>query len=202
MQVMATITTILGRTQHTVLRWSVLSLGLIGLLACSSQSATIQYYLLYSPEDTRQADLQDSQHVRLANLEIPDYLKPRGLPVMTQANQVHISKSHMWAESFEVSLEKLLQYALEPEFMLVNQSVETPTGLSLSIEILHLIPTQQGDVTISARYKVLRDGEILVNQAYSQKYPLREDGYGHTVDKFRHAIFELSQEIASQLRKL
>jgi uncharacterized lipoprotein YmbA len=64
---------------------------LLLLGGCSSQSATIKYYLLYSPEDTRHQSLEDSTTVRLAKITIPDYLKQRGMPVMPQTNQGQIS---------------------------------------------------------------------------------------------------------------
>ena len=96
----------------------------------------------------------------------------------------------------------MLNFAIEPDFVLVANASDNPSNIELDIDILHLIPSPQGDVILSARYQVRKDGELVSSQAYAKQYPLLQDGYAHTIDRYRHAIFEFSNEIAKQLRTL
>ena len=170
------------------------------LSACSSQSSTIKYYLLHSPTETRTADLSQSVAVKLSKLSIPDYLKQRGMPLILDTNQVHISKTHVWAEPFDSSVKKLIEYALEPDYSLVTSQREETSAISLQIEILHLVPNAQGDVAFSAKYRIFSDDKLIVSKAYAQSYPLKSDGYSHAVDVYREAIFNLVLEIKKHIQ--
>jgi uncharacterized lipoprotein YmbA len=181
------------------MRTSLIIFSLCLLFGCTSQSLQIQHYLLHSPKDAKNIDLRSSIRIELAQLSIPEYLKQRGMPMILQNNQVHISKHHVWAEPFDSSLEKLLQYGFEPDFLLVKSPNQTDIPVSLSIELLDLIPTADGDVIINASYQIENDDRIVFRKRYTHTYPLTENGYSHSVDVKRKAILELIAQIKSEL---
>lgn len=168
-------------------------------MSCSSKQSAIQYYLLDPPSHGRNLNLHESKTIKLTQLNIPEYLKQAGMPLALDTNRVHISKTHVWAEPFDTSITRLLQYEFEPDYVLIAHNAQAQPDLALSVDILHLIPTQNGEVFFSATYQIKRDGELLVRRAYTKSYPLAEDGYSHAVDVYRKAIREFATEITANL---
>ena len=175
---------------------------ILSMAGCSSHTSTIQHYLLSSPNDIQSADLSESKTLRLTRLTIPEYLKQNGLPLMLESNQIQLSKTHLWAESFDASLTKYMQHAFAPEFVMITEGGFHEHQYSLAIDILHLVATSNGDVIISANYQITDDNQLLSRQAYSQSYALSKDGYAHTINVYRQAINDLVSHIETQLSSL
>lgn len=188
--------------------FSILMLAVFSLTNCSSKTSSIVYYLLSQPETGESYSLQDSTKIVLISLEMPEYLKQRGLPFMLDDNTVHISKTHVWAESFAHGVEKTLSSALEPEFVLVsrNQGItglqSQTSDLKLSIAFEHFIPTANGDIVLNASYIIRKDGHTLAHNVFSQRYALTDDGYSHAVDVHRIALNDFSKKLIDTLNTL
>lgn len=172
------------------------------LVGCVNQTSTLQHYLLHSPKDAKNIDLSTSTRIELAQLNIPEYLKQRGMPMILKNNQVHISKTHVWAEPFDRSIGKLFKYGFEPDFLLVESKTQTDIPVTLVVDILDLIPTADGEVILNANYQLEHNKTVIARKSYSRTYPLTEDGYSHSVDIKRQAIFELIAQIKSELASI
>ncbi|MBO1256177.1 membrane integrity-associated transporter subunit PqiC [Alteromonas sp. 5E99-2] len=172
---------------------------ILSLTGCSNHTSTIQHYLLSSPNDIQSVDLTQSKTLRLTRLTIPEYLKQNGLPLMLESNQIQLSKTHLWAESFDTSLTKYMQHAFSSEYVLATEGGFNDDQYSLSIDILHLVATSKGDVIISANYQINNGSRLLSRQAYSKSYSLSEDGYAHTINVYRRAINDMVNHIKTKL---
>lgn len=81
-----------------VLFIGVFALSACLLSACSSAPRSLTYYLLHTTGDTPYA-AQETTSVVLDKITLPEYLKHRGLVYQTSDTNLHISTSHLWAET-------------------------------------------------------------------------------------------------------
>ncbi|MFC3093406.1 PqiC family protein [Alteromonas sediminis] len=180
-----------------------IAIFLVALLnGCSSQSVSLQYYLLHTPNDSVSVSLPpDAQPllIRLTNLSVSDYLMQRGLAVQTAENALHISTQHIWAEPFEAGFKKKLTHALGPDYKLIYTNTKKDDEYMLDLSLLHLVATYQGDAVLDARYTLSSPTGSTVNKAFQVKLDLDSDGYGHAVSVYRQAIVLLADDIKTQL---
>jgi len=165
------------------------------LSACSNTTKqTAQYYLLMSDSNTGGQKSRDNAvniKLYLQNIRLPQYLKQPKLVILKEGNQLHFSHYHLWAESVEQGISKIVKQQL-PQVTWFNKM--HADAISLVIEVDDFYPTTQGEVILKGRYWLQQGEKIkLINFSYTTS--LESDGFVNAVKQMQSLLILFSADI-------
>ncbi len=179
---------------------------LFALTGCSSSPVTINYYVLGSPVSAGYSVSADKPAVVLEHLELAAYLRQSGLVMQPGQNKMHISKSHLWAESLDDALPKALQKELQRQskdfgFYLKAHDWVQDTDFRLRLRIDGFHPNSSGEVLGFGRYQIIPihiEAPSLLKD-FHFKLELEEDGYTHAVSQLDRLIERIAGDIVDSM---
>lgn len=182
--------------------------GLPFIVGCSSNPSAITYYHLNDATantSTNVVDISARQSVRLNVIKVPDYLKQSKLVLHTAPHQMHFSASNLWVQTPEKEIRAALIADLnslseEHYFTNFEPTRGADNDLSLFIDITHFYPTENSEVLLNGYWTLTSKSNERKDHQFHFITELELDGYGHAVAKQRTLVFELAEQIASQIR--
>ena len=137
---------------------------------------------------------------------LPAFLRQPGLVIQVDENELHFSKSHLWAEPLSDRLPKLMRENLQARSTVVRfldrgQLRADEADFRLQIEFVQLQPNDQGEVVASGRFLVRSKGETQTTfDHFTWQLNLTEDGFPHAVKKIEQILGLLADEINHFIR--
>lgn len=180
------------------MRALIISLSILGLVACSSQPTAVSYYQLAMPA-MPVANSAGLPALYIAPIRVAAYLNGTGLVMQQSDVEYVITRQHLWADALEQQLQRqLTQYMLLalPAQPLRSIQLQAERQLILEIDRFHADPA--GMAIISGRYRLLQqDAEI--NQPFSYQVALDADGYPAMVSALSNAWQQLLADLTLKL---
>ena len=182
--------------------FSLITVTLLLFSCAQAPTPKVSYYLLNAPEHNLAGDNEQTvvggEHkvagdhkIILDNVILPQYLKQSSIVMLMNENQLHYARYHLWGESLQQGITKLIKQALT----ITNKQ----QSLHLTIEIDHFYPTDQTNVILSGRYWLsMTEAEVKNNQYvfnFAFKQALKADGYGQAVKQMHVLIKQLAAQI-------
>ncbi|TWX73560.1 membrane integrity-associated transporter subunit PqiC [Colwellia sp. C1TZA3] len=180
--------------------------------ACSSAPANkTQYYLLNSPTttsavNTDNINYQDSQHVGITLLELPDYLRQPSLVLQLSSHQLYYSHFNMWAEPLQSSITQALAQDLNYfnsrfNYIVTSAKNQVTADTVVVINITAFHATHQSQALLAGTYWLQGQGVQNPEKEYNftLAVALKENGYEHAVEQMRKVISSLAQKITNNL---
>ena len=194
-----------------IIRPIILSLIAGSLSFCASEPVQLHYYLL-------SADTQQGVSVRTSNQQtavvvdsivLADYLQQSGIVLQTSETQIQISKRHLWAETLETALPKLLfkelqNHSTKFDFYLRYADFVPRSDYRLLVQIDSFQATDNGEVICSGRYQLVpqAEEEELISVDFTFNRDLHADGYDHAIDQLRLLVGDIAENILSNATAL
>jgi uncharacterized lipoprotein YmbA len=180
------------------MRMLLISLSLLGLIACSSQPTAIYYYQLAVPV-TPVANNSSLPALYIAPIRVAAYLNGTGLVMQQSEVEYVITRQHLWADALEQQLQRQLQHhllqALPAQPLTVIQT-QAQRQLYLEIDRFHADPA--GMAVLSGRYRLVEQGAE-INQPFNYQVALTADGYPAMVSALSAAWQQLLADVTLKL---
>jgi uncharacterized protein len=174
---------------------------LVVLLAgCASQAVEPSYYLLRSKQDLSSSTLSTSRDFSLGAVEIAPYLDQPGLVMETAEGEMRPASQNLWAEPIFDGVRNFLATEIAQahgQELLPTKLTRNTTVVNIRIDQLH--GTLDGKATIVAYWWLVRAGEVVALNRFSQSRTLPASGYSALVDAEKILLAELAQKIAASL---
>lgn len=180
------------------------------LCACTSAPVTIEYYRLGASVDSKPSPKtgEDAEtSVLLERVQLAGFLRQPGLVIQRGKNQLHLSKTHLWAEQLDQALPKVLQAKLQQLssgyiYHLNPLRGLEPTDYRLSVRIDSLHASDEGEVIAEGRYQLISAKRLnkMTVRHFSFKRDLDQDGHSHAVAKIESLIELIAEDISSTIK--
>ncbi|WP_181898442.1 PqiC family protein [Alteromonas aestuariivivens] len=185
-----------------IFRNLLLSVVLFALCGCASKAPSFQYYVLHQPESLAATPATPNQSVILNSLQLPDYLKQRGLVMQTSATQLHFSTLHLWAEPLDNGMTQALRNSLmENSGVLIAplDMAELSSATRITVLVEDFVATHNGEVVLKGQYWLTYPSKSPQVFLFDFRLPLTQDGFSHAVEQMRKLVDTLGQDIARHL---
>ncbi|NCP66285.1 MAG: hypothetical protein GW763_10125 [Paraglaciecola sp.] len=185
----------------TVLCTALLTFG------CTSTSVGLNYYVFNAPSSALPAARETNQTVAVDAIVLADYLRQSSLVMQIDEHKLYFSSQDLWAEGLQGAMQKALLADLNSSgttlFIAGGRDTQPTYQASLSVQIDHLLVTNNSTVMLSGHYDVadLSDN-TLINQAFFVELALEEDGFAHAVVKQRMLVSQLAKQIQTAVSAL
>lgn len=181
------------------------------LAGCASDPQPKSYYLLAPPmAPTETGGIGDNRPtVVIESVALAEYLRQSGLVLQSGQNQLSISRTHLWAESLDQSVPKVLLGQLQQKsndyrFYLKFSDYVSQTDYRLRLHIESLQATDLGEVVTKGRYQLISSADtanpVSVNFYFKQN--LKADGYAEAVEQMQVLLGQIADEILGSLKDM
>ncbi len=179
---------------------------MVCLAGCASSPVVIKHYVLGGDSVSVQDSAQTADKTLvIESIKLAGFLRQSGLVMQKDTNQLHLSKTHLWAEPLDDALPKALQIALQQQsdkYIYYLKPVDwiNKTDFRLRLRIDNLHATNKGEVIASGRYQLISTTtqQPLVKD-FSFKRDLDADGYAHAVQKIDELIKLIAADVLSSM---
>jgi len=173
-------------------------------MGCSSNTVSQSKYYLLNNQQQHHADDREKQQnkkpVVVRVNELPRYLNQANLVMQLEQHQLHYSHHHRWAEPLHTGFSKALltdlnNNAINRTFLEQLDREHQHKLTTLVIDISHFHASNASKVILSGNYwfSLANDKNTLpVKQKFHFETELQQDGYGHSVEKMRELVRQLS----------
>ncbi len=192
----------------------LICLGLVSMLcACISSPEKVHLYSLALSADTEHMQGTEPAganrcRVVVGSIELPRFLRQRGLALQVGETRVVSARHNLWAEPLEEAVSQLLVQRLNrksEKFRFENTAGQWNQGATwhLRLEFEQFHATDAANVVVSGRYWLYgKNHAPIVDNIFNYSKPLTEDGYTHVVITLRQTIDRLSSGILVTLHGL
>ncbi len=174
------------------------------MAGCTSTSPTYTQYLLRHDISTTPAVKSSEETIDIGRVEVATYIDSLGLVLETANGEINVARYHQWAEPLRESLRQYLasSISMKSEIPVRFQKVvgvESSKRIDIYIDQLH--GDKMGHAKLSAYWTVtdLGSDEVVVNEQYSSREPLKSDGYGALVAAQKVLLENFSKAISASL---
>ena len=176
------------------------------LTACGSNPVEEHYYsLVLAADDVRppsDSEVADA-HLIVGPVQLPEYLKRRGIAMQVGTNQVRTANYHFWAEPLDEAIAKVLvrDIASRTRGVTVDRDAGrwTDSGVCrLRIEFDKFHATDRSRVVSSGRYWI-SSSDTAVKQEFDETQSLTADGYANAVSALRQLLANLATAITDTI---
>ncbi|MBW2709254.1 MAG: membrane integrity-associated transporter subunit PqiC [Deltaproteobacteria bacterium] len=177
---------------------------------CATSPPT-QFYLL-SPLPAPSLETGDTQNqqpttIRVDAVTIPGYLDRDEIVTRVNENEIHLADLNQWGESLRGSLTTILALNLSrllptKDFAIFPFKCPSPVDYQLSVEIVRMDGSLDGDVHLTAQWSILegKAGSIMVTRKSRFKASKAPTGYSELVAAQSRLVEALSREIAESIQ--
>lgn len=185
------------------------TVAVAGLCGCT-RSEKSRFYMLeplvrFAPEASKAQSADIS--IGILPAKIPEYLNQPQIVTRANRYQIDYAEFDRWAETLEASIPRVLAENLAA-LLSTNRVYTYPWQIKspeyqLRIEIVHFDGKIPGNVELSARWTLLKDGHEtrIAPKKYSNKKPIASQGYSGMVSAMSLVLYDLSREIADEVKK-
>jgi uncharacterized lipoprotein YmbA len=181
------------------------------LSACAATPVELSYYMLASPvprvENIR--ELSDKPTIVIESVELAAFLRQPGFVIQSGNNQLEVSKRHLWAESLEQAVPKVLFRQLQLQsrdyvYYVKFMDFVPRTDYRLRLHIDNLQATDSGDVIAAGRYQLIANTDTTksVTADFYFTRDLEEDGHDHAVQQLRILIGDIAEAVLESTNNL
>lgn len=191
----------------TFTRYAFVGIALLQLIACGSGPVQQdRYYSLVLAATNADVPANEAASARLVvgPIELPSYLRNRGIAMQTGPNRIESANHHFWAEPLDEAIAKVLVQDIAKR--VDGIAVERESGrwtpdadCRVRVEFDAFHPTSDSRVVSSGRYWIL-SGDSSETRTFGMSQTLTIDGYAHAVDALRSTLELLAQQIAGDVR--
>lgn len=179
-------------------------ISLIALTGCAGRAVAPAMYLLDTAPPASPTQAVNAPIVIVDNVDVAPYLDEPGIVYQTGPHRVILARNNRWASPLSAQLTGGLQAALEssvPNASIRRSGSNNPSGA------FHLVTTvdafmghYDGHAHIDGRWRLINgDGERVAGSHFSQRVPLRDDGYDALVESLSRGWQASAQTIGQQL---
>ena len=175
-------------------------LASVALAACSGTPVQTQYYLLRSDLEQRSRDLAPSTNFAMGRIMIAPYIEQPGIVLETGQGEVRPALYNHWAEPMREGLQQFLRVevsAAAGEDIFPEDISQGELVFEVRIDQLH--GTVEGDAKLVAYWLIRRGREIVSTHQFSEREPLRTDGYGALAEAEKALLSRFAGRIAETL---
>ncbi len=183
-----------------------IALALCLIWGCSSVPET-RYYILASEPVSAEVPAPTGQHVLgVGRVEIPDYLRQRGVVVQSSDHQIRAALYHRWGEPLQRGVRRSLGQALSnalPEMRVeMEQRDVRRLDYRLDIEVLNFHFTEDGLALLGGRWTVydVSTGAIMYSTHFDIRESIAESGYSVAIRAQSALLTRLGDAIATDTR--
>lgn len=188
-------------------------LGVLAVIMGCASTPPSKFYTLNAIEtqesQQKRSDALQQVAIRIGSIEIPDYLDKSQMATRTSRSELKYDEFNRWAGSLKDNISSVLAENLSR--LLSTDRVFVHPWIShdsvpycLHVEIIRLDAVPDDAVTMKARWTISGDrGKkeyITRTSEFTEK--IRENTYGMMVEAMSRTFEKLSQEIASEMKKL
>lgn len=161
-----------------------LSLIVILFLTACSTIPNLSYYML--PD----VNIDSSPHpIKVVHIELSEYIDHRDVVLKLDTGSFHRANFHMWSESLEDGIARLLEK---------STIQETPVRIELVVTQFH--GTESGYVTFSGAWRESNaDNEGAAWNAFEYQSPVSKSGYVNMIEAQAQLVDALRQEISKSV---
>lgn len=189
-----------------MIRASFVVIVLLVLIACGSQPVKDHYYsLVLAAEDVTAPARIEEANVRLivGPIQLPEYLKRRGIAIQVDSNEIQTANHHFWAEPLDEAIAKVLVRDITDRAsgITVDRDAGRWTGpgdCRLRIEFDKFHATDRGYVVASGRYWFSSSGRD-AKQEFDFTQDLTADGHASAVQALRQSLQTLAAQISDSI---
>jgi uncharacterized lipoprotein YmbA len=181
---------------------SVILLASVLLVACSGTPVQTHYYLLRSDLEQRTRNLAPSENFAMGRIIIAPYIEQSGIVLETDQGEFRPALHNRWAEPMQQGLQQFVRVEVSDAVGEDIFPVEHSEGeLVFEVRIDQLHGTLEGDALLVAYWWIRHDGKILSSHQFSERQPLKADGYAALTRAEKVLLSRLSAEIADSLKQ-
>lgn len=194
-----------------IIRPFILTVLASSLSYCASEPVQVNYYLLAgnAPQGVSIQASNTLPSLVIDTVEVADYLQQSGIVLQTADTQIQISKRHLWAETLDSALPKLLFKELQKQsnefnFYLKYSDFVPRSDYRLLVHIDSLQATDRGEVICSGRYQLVSeaDREQVITVDFKFNRDLTADGYDHAIEQLRLLVSDIAQNVVASAETL
>ncbi len=190
-------------------RHLVLLAALLTMLTACGRSAPTRYYLLESALGPVQADGLPAKSLRVAQVNVPEYLDRSGIVRRVDGkSRLIIAEFHAWAEPLSHGIRRVFQETLTPPLLAGGVSV-LPSGDEDSGDFTLLLDIQRLDgnfdekAVLEAHWSLRnRDETILGRGIYAAEEMVRGKSYDVLVNAESSLVRRMAQYLSEKLPPL
>ena len=182
----------------------------LSILGCAGTSPPSKYYMLTAlqKEETQQLRIHPDTRIslRLAPVDIPDYLDRPQIMSRKGKNQLHRAEFERWAgplrENIYTVLRENLSVLLPTEkASLVSWDSPVPSEYLIAVEITHFEAVPHNTVLLTARWTILEENGKTVAASGETHLDEKRDGqeYDDIVSAMSRALGALSRQLAQEV---
>jgi len=188
--------------------FAVLCGVLLTIAGCSATPATqATYYRLANHAPSGRIAVDSSAPVLvIERLELAEFLLQSGLVLQQGDNLLQVSRQHLWAESLDVALPKVLQSDLQSaatafHIYIQGKDFIASTTYNLRLQIDNFQFTDTGLALLTGQYQLVNAmaGTERLRRNFSFTRDLEQDGYPHAVAQLQTLLEMLARQIAEDL---
>ncbi|MGB0415221.1 MAG: PqiC family protein [Coraliomargarita sp.] len=183
------------------MKLTYLTLTVLFLVGCASAPEPKTTYLMRSDVILESREFHHTEvPVCLAQINVANYLDQPGIVTVEANGALHVSNYNLWAEPLRKSLRSFLSMELSAalrEDILIDER-QHPDALLVDIRIDQLHGDADGYAVLVAFWSYELSGERVEFQ-YTQRRPLKKDGYAALVEAQQQVLSGLAFEIGSEL---
>ena len=180
------------------------------LTGCATSPPT-KFYLLNPVPQPQNEEAKGENHqptvIRVDGVQIPGYLDRREIVTRLSENEIHLADLNQWGEPLRDAITNLLALNLSrllpaKDFIIFPFKSPAPVTYQLSVEILRLDGSLNGDVYLTAQWSILQGnkGNLVMTRKSVFKADSGPADYRELVATESRLLETLSREIADAIR--
>ena len=181
---------------------------LAAVIASCANTQPARFYVMNPVLKSSTAESSQSSgedlYLEIGPVSVPAYLERPQIVTRTGGNELHVEDFHLWAESFEHNITRVLAENLSAalstdriEFYPVQNS--SPVDYRISVDIVQFDANQTGQVVLVARWQVLDSdgGPVLPLQRSRFEETIELVSYDSIAAGMSRLLSQLSQQLAA-----
>lgn len=180
-----------------------------GCLNLKPVADTGRYFLL-TPLSGAPSALCARPAVGIGRVEIPDYLRSKGIALRKSTNEIQYSDTLRWAEPLDKGIQRVIGANLSSLLGATNVSLSlwrrSDVQVEVYVAVLRLESDEHGQAVLEARWRVTRPGADIVLRAETSRITRQGPSFAENPDgataTLSQAIADLSHEIAEAVHAL
>lgn len=186
-----------------------LAAALLGLLAGCGRSTPSNYYLLESGQPPFEADSLPSRSLRVAQVNVPEYLDRNGIVSRVQGeSKVIVAEFHLWAEPLSQGVRRVTRELLTPPLLAAGVLVlpegdETRGDYTLLLDVQRLDANFDAKAVLEARWTLMGAGDAILDRGiYAAEEMVHGKTYTLLVSAESRLLRRMAQHLSQKLQPL
>ena len=180
---------------------TALILVIVMLTGCGSTAVPEQHFYLVRSVDAASGEVRHTGDFGVRRVEVASYLEQAGVILEVSDGELRPARYHLWAEPLRESIRRFLVSGLTARLE-VDMAANRRTRNNVDVVINELHGNTEGDVTLSATWRITNLDGVMAAHQLSESAALTEDGYAALTRAHEALLDRLADAIAASVSEL